>query len=93
MIDETRLNLGWSRERLVDELNSQKLACGSGICPEIYREAAFKNSIYAPFESLPVAHSCGKRSIQFPVHPGIGRKFQESRVEKIKELFQDAFNE
>ena len=93
LIDQHRLRQSWSRDRLVDELNAQRLYCGSGICPEIYLEGAFKNSEFSLDERLPMAKSCGGRSIQFPVHPTLSREFQEHRVQVVRELLKEAFHE
>ena len=93
LIDQHRLRQSWSRDRLVDELNAQRLYCGSGICPEIYLEGAFKNSEFSLDARLPMAKSCGERSIQFPVDPTLSREFQEHRVQVVRELLKEAFHE
>mgnify|MGYP001416878029 CR=1 FL=1 len=93
LIDQNCLKKKWSRDRIVDELNAQGLLCGSGICPEIYLEPAFKNSKYHRNIRLPVAKSCGERSIQFPVHPTLSREFQQYRVQVVSDLLREAYNE
>jgi dTDP-4-amino-4,6-dideoxygalactose transaminase len=43
------------------------MPCQSGICPEIYRETAFKEAGYAPPRRLPVARALGRTSLKLPV--------------------------
>jgi len=39
-----RLKKGWNRDRILMELEKRGVPCGTGVCPEIYLEEAFKNS-------------------------------------------------
>lgn len=64
-----RLARGWSRDRIVAEINSLGVPCYHGACPEIYRERAFANSGYAQSEPLPTAHELGETSFMMLVHP------------------------
>ena len=64
-----RLRPGWSRDRIVRAIQAEGVPCGSGICPEIYREGAFKHPPYAPARRLPVARRLGETSLMFLVHP------------------------
>jgi len=60
---------GWSRDRIVSELIELGVPCGSGICPEVYREAAFTGLLNGSTGRLPVAAELGETSLMFPVHP------------------------
>jgi dTDP-4-amino-4,6-dideoxygalactose transaminase len=60
---------GWTRDRMVAELASYGVPCGSGICPEVYMEQAFADLVSKPAERLPVARALGETSLMFPVHP------------------------
>ncbi len=93
LIDQNRLRKKWDRDRIVDELNAQGVSCGSGICPEIYLEPAFQQKKYYRDTKLPVARSCGERSIQFPVHQTLSQDFQKYRVEIIKDLLREICRE
>jgi dTDP-4-amino-4,6-dideoxygalactose transaminase len=64
-----RLAPGWSRDRIMAELAERQIPCGSGSCPEIYRESAFLGSPSAPASRLPVARRLGETSLMFPVDP------------------------
>jgi dTDP-4-amino-4,6-dideoxygalactose transaminase len=63
------LRSDWSRDRIVAEVLDRRIPCGSGICPEVYREGAFRESEYSPETRLPVAAELGATSLMFPVHP------------------------
>ena len=64
-----RLASGWTRDRIVAEINSLGVPCYHGACPEIYREEAFRTSAYAVAEPLPAARELGETSIMMLVHP------------------------
>jgi dTDP-4-amino-4,6-dideoxygalactose transaminase len=63
------LKRSWSRDRIVNELVSLGIPCGSGICPEVYLERAFSGLASNPEKRLPVAKELGETSLMFPVHP------------------------
>ncbi len=62
------LNEGWSRDRIMAELNATGVPCFVGSCPEIYRERAFEARGWRQ-ERLPVACELGETSLCFLVHP------------------------
>ncbi len=64
-----RLAPGWSRDRILAAITAAGVPCGSGICPEIYREHAFDGSASVPPVRLPVARALGETSMMFPVDP------------------------
>jgi hypothetical protein len=64
-----RLRPGWSRDRIVGAISTEGIPCGSGTCPEIYREKAFDGSPSCPSHPLPVARQLGETSLMFLVHP------------------------
>jgi dTDP-4-amino-4,6-dideoxygalactose transaminase len=64
-----RLGSGWTRDRVVSALRSEGTPCGSGICPEIYRERAFADAGFGPIQRLPIARELGETSLMLPVHP------------------------
>jgi len=66
-----RLKAGWSRDRIVGEINKRGVPCFQGSCSEIYREKAFVDAGLQPAHSLPVAHELGETSIAFLTHPTI----------------------
>jgi dTDP-4-amino-4,6-dideoxygalactose transaminase len=60
---------GWSRDRILDELNARGILGFQGSCPEIYREKAFEGTGWQPAQRLPVARELGETSLAFLVHP------------------------
>lgn len=63
------LKSGWSRDRMLDEITSRGVPCRSGVCPEVYREPAFRDASLGPREGLPVARELGETSLMLLVHP------------------------
>lgn len=63
------LRPGWSRDEIVAQLIASGVPAGSGSCPEIYREAAFRNDPSFAMETLPIAHMLGETSMMFLVDP------------------------
>jgi len=63
------LAAGWSRDRIVEEIQARGVPCFHGACPEIYREKAFENFVYQRSHPLPVARELGEASMMLLVHP------------------------
>lgn len=68
-VNEDGLSSVWSRDRVVQEINSLGVPCYTGICPEVYREKAFAFLGLEGTYRLPVAHELGKSSLMLLVHP------------------------
>lgn len=69
-----RLRSGWSRDRILDEINERSVPCYSGTCPEVYLEKAFENADFRPRERLAAATELGETSLMFLVHPTLNRQ-------------------
>lgn len=63
------LALGWSRERIIEEINQRGVPCFSGSCSEVYLEKAFDGTACRPNKRLPIAKDLGETSLAFLVHP------------------------
>lgn len=68
-IDQSKMAAGWSRDRIVDEINELGVPCYQGSCSEVYLEKAFEGTGWRPKERLPVARELGEASVMFLVHP------------------------
>ena len=68
-VNPGRLKTGWTRDRIVDELNALKVPCYQGSCSEVYREKAFDNTPWRPQQRLKNAVELGDTSLMFLVHP------------------------
>jgi len=66
------LTAGWDRDRITHAIACEGIPCGSGACPELYKERAFTQSGFGPVERLPAAKELGETSIAFLVHPTLG---------------------
>lgn len=69
MLRPERLRPGWSRDRILAELQAAGIPSFTGSCPEIYREQAFVAAGLAPACPLPNAQRLGTTSLMFLVHP------------------------
>lgn len=69
-LDPSRLRSGWSRSRIIDELNARGVPCSTGSYGEIYTESAFQQAgFFPPEEHLPTAATLAATSLMFVVHP------------------------
>ncbi|WP_026291375.1 DegT/DnrJ/EryC1/StrS aminotransferase family protein [Ancylobacter sp. FA202] len=64
-----KLRDGWSRDRIISEINALNVPCYQGSCSEVYLEKAFEATGWRPRERLPVARELGQTSVMFLVHP------------------------
>lgn len=64
-----RLADGWTRDRIIGEINARGVPCFHGSASEVYLEAAFDGTGWRPPERLPVAKALGETSLAFLVHP------------------------
>lgn len=64
---------GWSRDRIMQEINSQEVPCFSGSCSEVYLEHAFDGTPWRPKKRLENAQKLGETSLMFLVHPTLSQ--------------------
>lgn len=81
---------GWSRDRIMAEINEQGVPCYSGSCSEIYLEKAFDDTGWRPEQSLPVARELGETSLMFLVHPTLTDAEMDKTCAVIKQVMQAA---
>lgn len=82
-VEPRRLRQGWSRDRILAELDKRGIPGLSGSCPEIYREQAFDGFGY---ETLPVARSLGETSIMHLVHPTLTASDLSRVIDSMREI-------
>lgn len=68
-VQADQLAEGWTRDRILSEINSLGVPCYSGSCSEVYLEKAFDGTSWRPAEGLPIARDLGDSSLMFLVHP------------------------
>ena len=87
------LKSGWSRDRIISEIESQGVPCFSGSCSEMYLERAFDNTGLRPEHPLPVAHELGETSLMFLVHPTLRQEEIDSTCHALRRVLQEATHE
>ena len=85
-----RLAPGWTRDRLLAEIDALGIPALTGWCPEIYLEKAFAGGPFAPPERLPRARRLGETSLQLQVHPTLSIATVERRAAALRRLFDRA---
>jgi dTDP-4-amino-4,6-dideoxygalactose transaminase len=81
---------GWSRDRIMDQINAAGVPCTVGSCGEIYREKAFTDRGWGPARPLPVAHELGETSLTFMVHPTLPREALMATVATVRDVVRCA---
>ncbi|MHB8901248.1 MAG: DegT/DnrJ/EryC1/StrS family aminotransferase [Thermoguttaceae bacterium] len=84
------LRAGWDRDRVVRAIQAEGIPCGSGICPELYREGAFALSDSCPETPLPVAQRLGQTSLMFQVHPTLSIADMEDTCQAVERVLGTA---
>ncbi|MBN6533320.1 DegT/DnrJ/EryC1/StrS aminotransferase family protein [Acinetobacter pittii] len=74
---------GWSRDRIMQEINSQEVPCFSGSCSEVYLEHAFDGTPWRPEKRLENAQKLGETSLMFLVHPTLSQESIEKTIRAI----------
>ena len=82
-----KLPEGWSRDRIIAEINELKVPCFSGSASEVYLEKAFDNTGLRPDQPLPIAKQLGETSLMFLVHPTLTQAEIERTVKAINSVF------
>lgn len=78
---------GWSRDRIIAEINELGVPCFSGSASEVYLEKAFDNTGLRPESRLPVAKQLGETSLMFLVHPTLTADEIKQTVQAIDSVF------
>ncbi|MCP5173727.1 MAG: DegT/DnrJ/EryC1/StrS aminotransferase family protein [Moraxellaceae bacterium] len=84
------LATGWSRDRIMAEINALGVPCYSGSCSEVYLEKAFDNTAWRPLERLSVAKELGETSLMFLVHPTLTTLEVEKTCQAINSVMAQA---
>ena len=79
---------GWSRDRIMTEINAEGVPCFSGSCSEVYLEHAFDDTPWRPKERLKNAQKLGETSLMFLVHPTL----TENNIQTTKDVIQQVIS-
>ncbi|ENW03385.1 DegT/DnrJ/EryC1/StrS family aminotransferase [Acinetobacter beijerinckii] len=85
-VNEQTLPSGWSRDRVMQEINNQQIPCFSGSCSEVYLEHAFDGTSWRPAERLKNAQQLGETSLMFLVHPTLSTNSIDKMIHAIQNL-------
>jgi dTDP-4-amino-4,6-dideoxygalactose transaminase len=82
------LRPGWSRDRIIEEVDKAGVPCFVGSCSELYLEKAFaKRPTHA---RRPVAKLLGETSLMFLVHPTLTDQHMEATCEAVQQVMWKA---
>jgi dTDP-4-amino-4,6-dideoxygalactose transaminase len=81
---------GWSRDRILSEIDALGYPALSGSCSEIYLERCFQEAGLAPAERLPVARELGDTSLMFLVHPTITAEQMAAYADAVRSIVKRA---
>ena len=85
-VELDELDANWSRDRIIQEINSLGVPCYQGSCSEVYLEKAFDGTGFRPKERLPNAKELGETSLMFLVHPTLTKEEIELTCSVIGEV-------
>ena len=85
-----QLKSGWTRDRIIEEINAHGVPCYQGSCSEVYLEKAFDDTDYRPQERLPIAKELGETSLMFLVHPSLTEAEINKTCAVIQSVMQSA---
>ncbi|WP_347474077.1 DegT/DnrJ/EryC1/StrS aminotransferase family protein [Acinetobacter thermotolerans] len=77
---------GWSRDRIMAEINALGVPCFSGSCSEVYLEKAFDDTPWRPVQRLQNAQQLGDSSLMFVVHPTLSEQSLQKTVDAIQQV-------
>lgn len=83
-VEPSRLADGWTRDKILEEINAHGVPCFQGSCSEVYLEKAFDDTGWRPSVRLSVAKELGETSLMFLVHPTL----TEGEINKTCEAIQ-----
>jgi dTDP-4-amino-4,6-dideoxygalactose transaminase len=85
-LQPSQLTDGWTRDRIVDAINSQGVPCYTGTNSEVYLEKAFDGTGWRPIERFVMARELGETSIMFLVHPTLTQSEIDKTCQAIKNV-------
>ncbi len=85
-----QLGEGWTRDRIVAEVEAQGVPCFQGSCSEVYLEKAFDGTGFRPELRLPVARELGETSLMMLVHPTLSEEAVRFAGEALAGVLEDA---
>ncbi len=81
---------GWSRDRIIEDINALGVPCYQGSCSEVYLEKAFDGTGWRPEQRLLVAKALGETSLMFLVHPTLTAEEIQKTCDAIEQVMRQA---
>lgn len=91
-VDLDALNQGWTRDKLMHEINQKGIPCTVGSCSEIYLEEAFKKRGLTPTNRHTNAKWLSETSLAFLVHPTLTQKDLLEVAKGVESVMQQAIS-
>ncbi|OTG58314.1 aminotransferase [Acinetobacter sp. ANC 3903] len=88
-VNTAALPEGWSRDRIMAEINALGVPCFSGSCSEVYLEKAFDHTPWRPEQRLHNAQTLGESSLMFLVHPTLSEQSMQKTITAIQTVMAD----
>ena len=88
-INTNTLPTGWSRDRIMAEINALGVPCFSGSCSEVYLEKAFDHTPWRPETRLEHAKQLGETSLMFLVHPTLSERTMQKTCVAIQTVMAE----
>ncbi len=85
-VNTDQLPEGWSRDRIMAEMNALGVPCFSGSCSEVYLEHAFDDTAWRPTQRLQNAQKLGETSLMFLVHPTLTENNIQTTESAIQQI-------
>lgn len=89
-LNEDKFAFGWSRDRILEEINAAGVPCFVGSCSEVYLEKAFEETGFRPKIRLPVARELGETTLMFLLHPTITPEMMMAAADKVALVLRQA---
>lgn len=90
-VELQKLSPGWSRDRIMNEINRLGVPCYTGSCSEVYLEKCFVDAGLTPAVRLGNARKLGEESLMFLVHPTLTDEEIAKTCAAIMEIGTRAF--
>lgn len=88
-VNTDALPTGWSRDRIMAEINALGVPCFSGSCSEVYLEKAFDHTPWRPETRLEYAKQLGETSLMFLVHPTLSEHTMQKTCVAIQKVMAE----
>jgi len=89
-VNVDNLAAGWSRDKVIEEINALGVPCYQGSCSEVYLEKAFDNTPWRPEERLPNAKLLGETSVMMLVHPTLSSEEMIRSCQVLEQVLMQA---